>query len=81
MGRMKSNSRFMPPENQSSDDEVIEGKIVDSSDPQLKGNPSHSLPHSGSHMLSSIGKELDPNIYAKSSVERQAMDEEKNAGA
>ena len=80
MGRIDTNSRSMPNGHDSSEGGVTLGKVITDSDPDVNGNPSDSLPHSGSHMVSGIGKELDPNIYAKSSAERQAMDEEKQAG-
>ena len=80
MGRMKSNPRSMPNGRDQSDDEVIEGKVVDASYPHVNHTPSDSLPHSGSYMASGISKELDPKFYAKSPAERQATDEEKDAG-
>ena len=62
---------------QDSEPEVIEGKAVEGVDTQASSDSSAQLPHSGSYMTSGIGKELDPNIYAKSKIQR--MDEEKGA--
>ena len=80
MGLMNTHSRSSAKRHDGSDDEVIEGKVVDESDPRVNCHQSDALPHSGGYMASGIGKELDPDLYAKTPAERQAMDEEKNAG-
>ena len=77
MGRMRSKNQPMPNGHRNSEPEVIEGKAVEGVDTQARSDSSAQLPHSGSYMTSGIGKELDPNIYAKSKVQR--MDEEKAA--
>ena len=76
MGR--ANNRPIPNGHHGSEGEIIDGKILNASD--AEGDPSDSLPHSGSYMASGIGKELSPEIYAKSSAERKMMDEEKHGG-
>ena len=77
MGRLRSKNQQVQNGHRSSEPEVIEGKAVEEGDTQGSSDSSAQLPHSGSYMTSGIGKELDPNVYAKSKAQR--MDEEKAA--
>ena len=78
MGPIGLKHQPMPNGHRDSEPEVIEGKAVEGVDTQASSDSSAQLPHSGSYMTSGIGKELDPNIYAKSKMQR--MDEEKATG-
>lgn len=79
MGPANARSQFMPHGHHGGQGEVLESKELNGSDGN--GDPPDLLPHSGSYMASGIGKELVPDIYGKSTAERQTMDEEKNTGS
>ncbi|KAL8713428.1 MAG: hypothetical protein Q9220_002627 [cf. Caloplaca sp. 1 TL-2023] len=77
MGRMMSKNQAKPNGHHGSKPDEIRSKVIEGLDPQVNGDASIQLPHSGSYMTSGIGKELDSDVYAKSRGDR--MDEEKAA--